>query len=220
MPWRLIYESFGMYIAFVVGCIAFMQLNRSQRLLFAQVALAVLFYFLSHWVVYYQRRHQLPLNNLWVLNLYNPMECLLLAFAAYSRLTKRSEKWSLGVLFFSFLGICANEFVTGPEKEWHKLSFFAESLLVILVYAYLLYQLIHQNPGEWKFKEDFWMMLGLLIYFAVDSPYIMLFNYFNEHYRELNGLLYDVINNFLANLRYLLLALGFWLVIRKQERVA
>lgn len=206
-----------MYAAFAVGCLAFLQLNRFQRLLFAQVGIAVPFYFLSHIVVFYQRSHGLPLNNLWVHNSYIPLECLLLCLAAYTRLLKSWERLLLLLLFLIFCLISLYDYLSTENTVWFEKSFYTESLLVVLTFAYLLYQTIHQFPGEWKFKGDFWMILGLLIYFAADSPYILMFNYLNTQSIELNDLLFNVINNFLANLRYLLLALGFWLAMREKE---
>lgn len=206
-----------MYAAFAVGCLSFLQLNRFQRLLFAQVAIAVPFYFLSHFVVFYQRSHGLPLNNLWLHNLYIPIECLLLCLAAYTRLSKSWEKLLLLLFFLIFCVVCLFDYLRTDHTTWFEWSFYTESLFVVISFSYLLYQTIHQFPGEWKFKADFWIILGLLIYFAADSPYILMFNYLNAQAKELNDLLFNVINNFLANLRYLLLALGFWLAIREKE---
>lgn len=218
MSWRLIYESFGMYLAFAIGCLVFFQSNRFLRLIFLQVALAVPFYFLTHFVIYYQRSRGMELNNLWVHNLYTVLETLLLALAGLSFLRKRSEKLTLLLLYLVCLSVAWIEYLNIPVTEWYTYTFYSEIVLVVLLYSYILYKLIHQHPGEWRYKPEFWIILGLLFYFAGDSPYIMLINYFNEKYLELNSLLYNVINNFLANARYLLYALGFWLCMIAKEK--
>jgi hypothetical protein len=217
MTWRIFYESFGHVIALIAGCFAYARMQRFHKLLFLQILIYAFSYVSSYLVLAYQRAQHLPLNNLWILNSYSALEtfCLLLAFTTQIR--QKREKRILALFVLPYLVLFVYDWSQNSIYSFYSLSFYAECVLLILVYSYLLYSIIHRHPTEWKTKPETWMVIGLLLYYAGTAPYMALFNALNDSHSKLLHILHLIINDLLCNTRYLLLALGFWLLYKQNK---
>src|SRR5688572_1535248 len=171
MSWSMLYESFGHYVAVVLGCITYRRLKLFHKLMFFQVLMALPFYVMFYAVIRYQKAHGLELNNLWVHNLYILAEGLVLAAGAFVRCRSIFEKRCLGLLCIGFVLVMIIEHLLTPERVMYTYGFYAKSLLVILSYSYLLYRLLHEHQGPVSKLPDLWIFLGLLLYFTADAPY-------------------------------------------------
>lgn len=213
----MFYESFGHVIALIAGGFAFTRMQTFHKLLYLQILLYALSYVSSYLVITYQRTHQLTLNNLWVLNSYSAIEaaCLLLAF--YTQLYQKREKQVLALLVLPYLVLLLYDWSAHSIYSFYSLSFYAECVLFVLIYSYLLYRIVHRHPTEWKTKPETWMVIGLMLYYAGTAPYMALFNLLNQSHTKLLYVLHLIVNDLLCNARYLLLALGFWLLYKQNK---
>ncbi len=217
MTWTIIYESFGHLIALIAGGFAYSGMLKFHKLLFLQILLYAPFYIASYLVIVYQRNHQLSLNNLWILNIYSVLETICLLLAAYTQLSQKRKKMMLTLLTLPYLALLIYDWTVNSIYSFYSLSFYAECVLLIIAYSYLLYSIVHQNPTEWKSKPETWMVIGILLYYAGTAPYMALFNALNQTHSKLLNILHLIINDMLCNTRYLLLSLGFWLIYKQNK---
>lgn len=215
MALKLIYESFGHYIAILLGFLALRKMQNFHRWMFIQIIVALPFYVLTFLILRYQKAHHLTLNNLWLHNIYTFVETGILLIGLNSKISGRVVKVLLRIGFLLFLMVFAYEYITKDSYKIYNLSFFIESMLITIFSSLILYQSLHKATSDWKTNPDIWILLGLILYFAGDVPYVGLLNYLNSEFPGLSKLFVHLVNNLLANLRYLLLALGFWLLISR-----
>ncbi|HQQ94910.1 MAG TPA: hypothetical protein PLQ93_10170 [Bacteroidia bacterium] len=183
--------------------------------MFIQIIVALPFYVLTFLILRYQKAHHLTLNNLWLHNIYTFVETGILLIGLNSKISGRVVKVLLRIGFLLFLMVFAYEYITKDSYKIYNLSFFIESMLITIFSSLILYQSLHKATSDWKTNPDIWILLGLILYFAGDVPYVGLLNYLNSEFPGLSKLFVHLVNNLLANLRYLLLALGFWLLISR-----
>lgn len=219
MTWRMFYESFGHVIALIAGGFAFTRMKRFHKLLYLQIFIYALSFVSSYMVVNYQRAHHLTLNNLWILNSYSVLESLCLLLAFYTQLSQKREKQILAFLILPYLVLLIYDWRAHSIYTFYTLSFYAECVLMIITFSYLLYSIIHREPSEWKTKPETWMVIGILLYYAGTAPYMALFNALNNSHSKLLHILHLVVNDLLCNARYLLLALGFWLLYKQNKPI-
>jgi len=84
--------------------------------------------------------------------------------------------------------------------------------IITLISVFVLYEIFLKTEKQWYRQPEVYICVGLLVYFASSIPYIALMGYLQEKQPELNTIMFQVINGVLANLRYLGVAIAFWLV--------
>ncbi len=213
----MFYESFGHLIALLAGGVAFTRMQGFHKLLYLQIVLYAVSYVASYQVIYYQKAHHMTMNNLWVLNIYSVVETFCLLIALYVKLSQKREKQMLSLLVLPYLVLLVYDWSSHSIYSFYTLSFYAECVLFILAYSYLLYSNVHRHPLEWKSQPETWMVIGLLLYYAGTAPYMALFNALNSSHSKLLFVLHLIINDLLCNARYLLLALGYWLLYKQNK---
>ena len=131
---------------------------------------------------------------------------------------ERFKKISISIIYFFFL-LAYTIFVYQNGFIFFSIySFIAESLVITAVYALVLYEVMH-HPGANKFRlPELWICIGLLLYFACNLPYFSVFDFLNQHHPKVSKVLFRIITDVFANIRYLCMAIGFWLI--KQNSVS
>ena len=82
-----------------------------------------------------------------------------------------------------------------------------------MLFLLVLYVQFTKGDSNWTRSPIVWISLGIILYFGGAVPYLSLMHYLQSN-PKINLLLFRIIIDVLANIRYLLLALGFWFVRR------
>ncbi len=98
-----------------------------------------------------------------------------------------------------------------------NLSYIAGSILIVGIYALLLYKGFRNSTDSWKKSPTIWICIGLLIYFGCCIPYLSMIHYLQVNYPKLNTFLYHLIIDQLSNIRYAFMAIAFWLVRKNTQ---
>lgn len=208
---QLINESLSLWLALVLGILAFRRMSRFCRILFFQLAVWIVFYSILYMVTMYQKINGIKPNNLPVLNLSILVEATLLLAAGYTQLNNRLGKSLLITAFIIFLGVFAAQLRNNGVWVFTNYAYIIVCFIVVALYSFVLFKFWVSCPSEWFKAAEIWICLGILIFYTCIAPYMTLVNYLNSEYLEVSKFLSRLITDVLANVRYLFLALGFWL---------
>jgi hypothetical protein len=198
-------------LAFCTGLIAYKRLKNFYRLLFFQVLTYLMLDCIS-----------IPFipHNSWVINILIPSETALLFAAAYTYFGTTKSKYILLLLYTLFLVIylCDILFFTGINNFAYHASI-TEGVLATGIFITVLYFQLDQGMN----LIDSWpvtlICLGMVVYFAGSIPYLSTLFYFQKMDPVLNLKLFKNIVELLAHLRYVCLAVGFYLTGKEHSAV-
>jgi hypothetical protein len=213
---QVIFESISLFICLLVGLFTFRIQNRFYRILWAQVLLAI-FAFAGA---------RLMLLNHMIYNTYIVIEASLLLYAASCFFANKRATALLLLAYFAVLSSFGTELyylLNAPVKKgvmsWKFTNMTAalQGLVVVCAYLVVLQKIISDPLFSWKTSAWFWTSLGLITYFGCYIPFMGTMRYLYEHNKMQTEQLFNYVVNVLSNLRYLLLALSFWLNFRNQR---
>ncbi len=214
----LFIEIMCLSLAVFAGILAFRHMNSLFRILFLQVVTWSAFYAGSHVITLYQQFNNQPIDNRWLMNIHLIIETGLLLTAAWFVLPKAFRTFVCVGAFLSFLVALG---IQGWSQGFDVYLNYADGvacIVITLAFYMVLYTLWKQTRVSfWKSPEN-WACLGILMYFACSVPYIWMMDSLQIESPKTNTLLYYLISGALANLRYLLLALAFWMLYRQTNR--
>ncbi len=211
-------EILCLSLAVLTGILAFRHMSSFFKILFLQVVVWSLFYAGSHMITLYQQSINQPIDNLWLMNIHLIIETGLLLAAAWFVLPKAFRTWLLAGAFLFFLAVLGIQIWKQGFDEYLNYGDVAACLAITLIFSILLYTFGQQTRVRlWKSPEK-WACLGILMYFACSVPYVSMMNYLQTESPAVNTFLYYLISGVLANIRYLLLALAFWVLYRQTNR--
>lgn len=210
---QILIKSLSPAIAIVIGLYSYKYMDRFFRLLFWQVLFYLFLFSMSYVVTNYQIAHQMKENNQWLFNISLFFETILLTLALFKCLNKKSkilELTTLGLLMIFFLiQMALNGFY-----NYNKYGDIVECIFLTVLILNILYDLLNNSQHNNGSKPIIWALIGLLFYFACSIPYISLMDFLELNHPKLNTFLARLINGFLANIRYLCLAVSFYLIRR------
>ena len=212
---QFIYESFSLFIALSAGIYAYRYMSSFARTLFFQLLVWIFFYLVSYLITLYQIQSQLVQNNQWIFNIYIILETLLLSIASYRYLQDAGSKYLAFTLYGLFLLVMLAQLSMAGYSGFANYGVAIAGILVTILYTLILYRQFTVDTSSKIRTPEIWAGIGLVIYFACDVPYFSLFSYLNTYHLKLSSFLFHVITDVLANIRYLLLAVTFWLIGRK-----
>lgn len=211
-------EILCLSLAILTGILAFRNMNNFFRILFLQVVIWSLFYAGSHAITLYQQAINQPIDNQWLLNIHLILETGLLLMAAWFVLSKTFRNFIIMGGFLFFLTVLGIQGWKQGFDVYLNLADVAACIVITLVFSMVLYTFGQQGHKRlWKSPEK-WACLGILMYFACSVPYVSMMGYLQTENPEVNTFLYYLISGVLANIRYLLLALAFWMLYRQTNR--
>lgn len=211
-------EILCLSLAILTGILAFRHMNNFFRILFLQVVIWSLFYAGSHAITLYQQAINQPIDNQWLLNIHLILETGLLLTAAWFVLSKVLRNFIIMGGFLFFLTVLGIQGWKQGFDVYLNLADVAACIAITLVFSMVLYTFGQQGSKHlWKSPEK-WACLGILMYFACSVPYVSMMGYLQTENPEVNTFLYYLISGALANIRYLLLALAFWMLYRQTNR--
>jgi len=213
---QAIKESLFLFLSFCVGLYAFRYLSLFYRIVFLQVCLALLCFVAAHAIVAYQQANHLPQNNHWMYNIYIFLEGGMLISASMLFFQERSAKkiilagLALFVLTFFF------QMMRDGIWLFANNALIIEGVIIVLIYLVVLYRAVQDAAFHWKSSPELWLCLALALYFGCNVPFMGMLHYLYAHYPEATKMLFYVITDVLGSVRYLLFAISFWLVYRRQ----
>lgn len=214
MPTQVIIEIASVIVASCMGMIAYRSMNKFYRVVFLQLLTWLLLYSIARVVTHYQKSHGEIQNNQWVFNIQILIETSLLTLSAYySGYLK--EKQFLSVPYGLFLIL----YLFGISREGFFIlnanAYLFECLFMTSCYCMILFRALKVERTQTIKEPLLWTATGLLIYFACNTPYFGLFHLLNSSYASVSKNLHMVIIDSVSNIRYISLAISFWLVSRK-----
>ncbi len=212
---QVIKESAFLFLAFGIGVYTFKKLDLFYKVIFFQVVMAVAVYLSSYAITLYQRKNGLQLNNQWLFNVYVFLEAILLIVAGLIYFEKRKVRLSIMVCLILFLLVFWYQILTMGSTHFANYALIAEGVILILIYFAILYTQFSVPSFSWRASPEFWLCIGLIVYFGCNVPFMSMIHYMNLHYPKLNELLFHFITDVLGNMRYFFVTISFWLFFRQ-----
>lgn len=216
---QFINEALVLTIALGTGIYAYSYMNKFTRTLFFQLLTWIVIYLFSRGLTIYQSMHNKTMNDQWIFNIQIPLELLLLTVAACYFLKDKLSKYLALTFYMLFLIIIFLQFKISGPQVFINYGMVASGFSVTVLYTMILYQKFKSDSLSWKQSPEIWASLGLIIYFACNIPYFSLFTYLNSHHSALSTKLFFFITDVLANIRYIFLAIAFWMVRKHKANV-
>jgi hypothetical protein len=213
---QIINHTLSLLIAGYIGVRSFKRMDSFKKILFIQLIVWIAFYVISHLITSSQIYRGIPEDNQWVYNISTFLEISILMAAAGTFYKDITLKRLVAIAYVLFVLLTFVMWWKFGFKEFNINAYVPGSLIVCVLYSVILHDCFFTNknsPRLWN--PDIWICIGLLVYFACNLPYFSLFHYLNKHHLGLSKILFNLITQVLANIRYLLLGLGFWLTLKK-----
>lgn len=199
-------------VCLMLGARGYKNMDTFLRLVYIQVMVWVLFYGFN--LLQYSFglfKDILPSNHL-VMNFSMLAECSLLVGAVVSY---HREKWiklvSTG-MFVVFVSVWTTQGILQGFWDYFNYADVVECVIISLLYASVLFSVFTERKAGWWKLPEFFVCLGLMVYFACSVPYITMIHYIQEKDPELNVFLFRLINDALAMFRYTCMAIAFGMV--------
>jgi hypothetical protein len=206
-------------LALLSGLLQFKKSTKAQRLFFLQVILWVIVLALSYVITDYQKQNNMPQNNQWLFNVSLLLEAAILHAAAYYFTKLKWLKYLVLSCLVIFLSAFVLQTIFGTFAEYFNKCDTLNCILMTLVFSPLLYEAFHNDERMHTNNGMIWIFVGLLIYFAGSIPYISVLEYLQSHNTIDNYLVMRLLTDLLANIRYLFLAIGFFMLYLSNSRV-
>lgn len=209
---QILYEATSLVLALTIGIFAYPYMNIFLRMLFFQLVIWIPFYIVAYLLTYYQKSYGLTEDNQFIFNIHSSIELFMLLTASAILLNDKMSKYLAGILYILFAITLLLQVSFSGTSVFANYAIAASGFAITILYILIIYKLLKTNPSALKYSPEVWASLGLIIYAACNVPYFTMFHYLNKHHLELSAKLFHIITDVLANVRYLLLALAFWLV--------
>lgn len=206
-------------LAVLAGAIRYQRMDRSTRSVFFQVFAYMVVLTLVKQVMAYQRMNNLDLNTNIVYNIYLPLETFFLIQAAFFRFENKLFKMFLFTASALFItSFCIELFYKSPLQYCNYTDTFA-NITLSLVFGVLLFQEFRKEAFVWSSASFIWIVLGVFLFSASTATYMSIFDYLNRINPEMNRTVYRILFGVTANLKYALIALGFWLIPSRSSQI-
>jgi hypothetical protein len=217
--YQVLFEFSIMILALTMGVLALrtemkLRIPLFQKIIVAQLATYLLFYLMGYAVTFWQKHNGIPQNNTFIMNIHLSLESTLLIAAAVLYFTERWKKNLSICLWIIFVVIHLAQISINGIVVYSHYSDLAACFIISFLYVLILYEAFSKPGQPWFRSPEVIICIGILAYYASSIPYIALMGYLQKSYPKVNETLFNVINGVLANLRYLSVAIAFWLVRR------
>lgn len=149
--------------------------------------------------------------NVWIYNIFTPLEFLFYGFIFYSVFKRPSFK-KIALYFIPLYLLCViiNEaYIQGFDK-FHSNTMVIGSVCMIFLSCIYFYELIQSEEKADVLKDSmFWVSTGILFFYAGDFCYDIFFDFIVSHKLDLTRKLFQAINNNLNLFLYSCFSVGF-----------
>jgi hypothetical protein len=192
-------------LAFGMGAMLFRRLGRVSRIILMQVVLCLVMEVIAV---------SLKENN-WVYNLFMPVETALLLVAAAYCFREKERRWVL-LLYPVFAAVFAIDMVYFPGF-WKIATHAAvvQGFVLGLVYTIIIYRRLTDRGETIADKPVVISGIGMLLYFACIVPFLCVMGYLFDKDPELCDRIFVFVIIPMSLLRYLFIAIAFFVEGRK-----
>lgn len=199
----------------IAGIRSYRALTTFQKTIFVQLCVWVFFFIGAHAIIIRMKTLGLqPNNHAWMnMNLLAETFILLIAvrYVWSNRVFRRSAYIAMAVFVLCFAaeviqaGIGVYASYTDTVAGFMHAAFYGVALFVSFSKADL-----------WWRNPDVYICFGIFAYFTCLVPLMSAFSYLLAAFPATIKTLFNLINTTMANMRYLLVAIGFWLARNNQ----
>ncbi len=200
------------FVGVYFGVKSFASLSDFFKAILVQATIYGLFFLFNFFLGKYQESTENRIDNLIFINFHTGVEAILLFIGAFSALKSNLEKGIFYTLFGIFLIFWLFHLIFLGPYDTSDMSDLAACITLMLTFTILLFRQISYSKIRWLKSPEILTTMGILLYFAGSVPFVAMTNYIAKNDVDLYILMYYFINVGLANLRYLLLALSFYLI--------
>jgi len=206
---RLFPYEFTVIAVILVGAFLFARMQIREKLILFYVAIIFVF---DLWATSLAIKEQ---KNWFVYNILIGIEFLILTVYLNMILESKKLKNYLNVssiLFFVYSVIYV--FFNGINTLMMPFSIVSGS---ILSFFFLLFLVYGQSEIKWINSPDKWFAFGSIFYLFGTIPFQAMFLYLIDKKQDLAITLFQVINMGLSHLRFLLILVGFLMIIKRKQ---
>ncbi len=196
-----------MALALFIGVIAYPSFTGFHKNMFWQLSIWIFFYIASHIIPFLNNNNHFLFNSAILFEFTFILLGIRLYFAAHLNLRWLSTLAIILIPLFTLIEIYV--------KGYTQLTNYTYAIGGVCVSLFLLI-ILHQAFLKKQYALV-WICSGLILYFLVAAPYFAMLHYLNRAHLKLSEFLFFIIVDVLANFRYSLLALGFWLVYKSSK---
>lgn len=149
-------------VPFFVGVYLYRWLSKDMRILLRYFAIVLLVD-----VILYYTSFIIKINNLWLFHIFTLVEYsfLILVFSSWQKNALLKRNMRLSIPIFAMIWVMAKFFLEG-FNEIDNFTSSVESVLLVVVSAYTLYDLNKENVVSIYKEPRFWVAGAVLIYFS------------------------------------------------------
>ena len=200
-------------LAVFSGILAFRYLNNFLKLLFLQVVVWGIFYAIATVLTAYQTANGEQINDQWLINIHLLFETGILLAAARLILREGVVRFFPLIIAFAFLAVYILQAVTLGYGKYLHYADLASCIGLSIVFTIVLFRI--PSGSDWLPMRV--ACIALLVYFGCSVPFVSMMDYLQQHAPKVNSLLYHIISDVVANLRYGLTAFAFILTYRSKK---
>lgn len=152
--------------------------------------------------------------NVWLYNCYLLMDCTIMLYAGFLLMGKRNAGHILCGYGF-FLSCWVFEILKRPLNTFFTYTFIINAILLTAVYLIVLYKTAMAHKGPIGTLPEFWLSLGIMIYYACNLPYFSVITSLYEKCSRQAGnpLFFSLITS--NNIRYIFITVSLILFATK-----
>lgn len=194
----------------IVALLSFSRLDKFTKVLCLQVVISVVVYIATKLFDNYYN----PL----IYNIYIPFEAFILLYVAISFVNLKYTKFLFYIFLACILLVFCLQVIFNGVYNFFNYTYCVSSFFITVTYLYLIFVRISETKRGPNFKSFIITSLGIIIYFACNTPYMGLMYYLLDVYdSEFNNTLFTFITRVLSNVRYLFFLVGIILMVRSNK---
>lgn len=209
---QIVFDLLSTVLATIIGLVVFRKLDRFYRLLLLQ---AIIYLVIDSIASALSIMPGNKYNNSWLYNIEILFETAVLFAAAQAYFNSNLSKQVLLIVFSFFLLVfCTDVFYLSSFSNFAFHAAIAEGLLMTVLYIIIMYFQFMKKADTFITAPVILASIGMILYFAASIPYLSVIFYLQKVNAGLNRELFQNIVVVLADVRYLFIAIAFFIAGR------
>jgi len=203
----------GEFIACIAAILFFTSLSISCRIL----AIHAITAFLVELTGFILRKHGYT-DNQWLFNIFLLFDCGLQLLAAYYFRVKIPYLFFI-TGFLVFVAVWLYEVINTGVMIFTVKAYIVDSILLMGTYLVVLYYSTINYRGSLTRSPSLWICLSIILYYGCNIPFFSVLNYLVDNKAKDVIKFLFVVLQVLINVRYLFIAIGFYLYFYSRKAV-
>ncbi len=213
---RVLRESAGVLACLAIGAVNIKAMDKPWKILFILAVVYFVTFVLSYLITTFQAIMLLPLNNHQLYNLYMPVDTFLMCLPVRYFVAKTCTRNIISLLCLCFGVVYACQVERIGLSGFANYACVASNICILMTYGFFLYEVLHTFPMRQR-PSKIWLCVGALLCSGCMVPYMSLIHYLNRLDRDMSALLFLIVDIF-GNIRYVCLAVAFWMLGRGSHK--